>query len=525
MEKRLAFALCLSVVRAAPVRDMVSNMAFFDRVKSAFTLNKQGKNAAKTAPMRSLGFGYNAAVNNGIMGAWGMSSASATVEAQGAITNIRNHVRDLIRNDAHAARIVSSWATNTIGAGFDCHADTGDPARNEKLDALWAEFKRTCNADGSLGGYIHLQNQAARALYSDGEYYVKRRWVKPKKGQRIPLKIELLEADFCDHNYNTNAPNAPTNTIINGHEYAESGEIAAYWLFKDHPGNGGLFSTGTTKYNLDYERVSASDCVHGALLTRPGQVRGISILAPVVESLRILSDLRHAHKIQQLTQANVTAVVEGCDGDSDGLYVKLSDGTEMQAYTQEAGTVLQVAGARKYVAPPITNDAAYSANISCEEHAVAAGVDMPFDEMTGILSEVNFASSKAGRLAFTRKLKNNQSIIFAPTLCDAVWDWFVEAVFVARLYDKPTANHRTTLPHIEGLDRKAEADADERELTNQTRSYFDLVRSQGRDPLKIADENKEALALYKSRGIKPPAFLAQYEEPAPVMEAANNGQV
>ena len=97
------------------------------------------------------------------------------------------------------------------------------------------------------------------------------------------------------------------------------GRRVAYWLFSYHPGGvlilnprGGIVS----------QPVPADQIMHVYRVLRPGQVRGVPWLAPVMMALRDLDDYCDAERVRKKIEACVTAFVqqpEGIDGDPLGL--------------------------------------------------------------------------------------------------------------------------------------------------------------------------------------------------------------
>ena len=126
----------------------------------------------------------------------------------------------------------------------------------------------------------------------------------------------MLEADFLDQ--------ARTMGLVNGHvmegvQFDEMGRRVAYWLFSYHPGGvlilnprGGIVS----------QPVPADQIMHVYRVLRPGQVRGVPWLAPVMMALRDLDDYCDAERVRKKVEACVTAFVqqpEGVDGDPLGI--------------------------------------------------------------------------------------------------------------------------------------------------------------------------------------------------------------
>ena len=59
--------------------------------------------------------------------------------------------------------------------------------------------------------------------------------------------------------------------------------------------------------------------------------------------------------------------------------------------------------------------------------AIATGFGLTYDLVTGDLSQANYSSLRAGRLAFKRRLEAAQWLLLVPQLCQPVWDAWVRA--------------------------------------------------------------------------------------------------
>ncbi|MEH0072915.1 phage portal protein [Pannonibacter sp. Pt2-lr] len=64
-------------------------------------------------------------------------------------------------------------------------------------------------------------------------------------------------------------------------------------------------------------------------------------------------------------------------------------------------------------------------------HTISAGFRVPYELLTGDLSQVNYSSIRAGLVEFRRMIDAVQWQIFIPMLCAPVWRWFTEAAWAA----------------------------------------------------------------------------------------------
>jgi len=93
---------------------------------------------------------------------------------------------------------------------------------------------------------------------------------------------------------------------LQGIALGDAGEPVAYWLHRIHPGASWLLPSGG---RLTSERIPAADVLHIYRKRRPGQLRDVSWLAPVLGRLRDLGDYEAALLMKAKIEACLAAVV------------------------------------------------------------------------------------------------------------------------------------------------------------------------------------------------------------------------
>ena len=63
-------------------------------------------------------------------------------------TLLRNRMRDLVRNNPHAAKAVAVLVNNIVGAGIMPRAASGDQALDRRVDDLFERWAEACDGDG-----------------------------------------------------------------------------------------------------------------------------------------------------------------------------------------------------------------------------------------------------------------------------------------------------------------------------------------------------------------------------------------
>lgn len=159
--------------------------------------------------------------------------------------------------------------------------------RDQGLDMIERHFDTTdIDRHGRMNLY-GLQRLILNTVIDAGEALVRIHRLDPDDDRfALPLQLEVLEPDFLDvtkFGYFEDGAE-----IRDGIEYDAEGRRIAYWLYPEHPG--GDWSPGTMRgVSL---RVEVEDVLHIYRLDRPGQQRGVTWFAPVMQRLPFDSDPR-----------------------------------------------------------------------------------------------------------------------------------------------------------------------------------------------------------------------------------------
>jgi len=148
-----------------------------------------------------------------------------------------------------------------------------------------------------------------RAVVESGECFVRLLTADITPANPIGLRLQVLESDHLDTARSGMIEGAPT---LQGIALGEAGEPVGYWLHRVHPGASWILPGGATW--LSSERIPAADVLHIYRKRRPGQLRDVSWLAPVLTRLRDLGDYEAALLMKAKIEACLAAVVSE-DGD------------------------------------------------------------------------------------------------------------------------------------------------------------------------------------------------------------------
>jgi lambda family phage portal protein len=416
---------------------------------------------------------------------WYAPSSDVNVELMGSLVWLRNRSRELIRNNPYAVKAVEELAGNAVGTGIVPQAKTGDLNIDKTIDTEWSYFVEQCDTPQRLDFY-GMQALVMRTMAESGEAVLRFRPRLTEDNLRVPLQLQLLEADFLDQYRTMGTVNGH---VMQGVQFDLLGRRVAYWIYTYHPGGvlilnprGGIIS----------QPVPANQILHAYRVLRPGQVRGVPWLAPVMLALRDLDDYSDAERVRKKIEACMVAMVtqpEGIDGSwmgfkgTDPLTTHPVEGFQpgMVSYLKPGEDV-------KFNNP--TALGGYREYKTTELEAIMAGLGIPYELGTGDMSKVNFSSWRGGMLGFRNTIENYRWLTLIPMFCMPVRRRVIDTLVLlgkipARAVDDPKLNlyaTQWTAPRFESVDPVKDAEAALKDVRMGRKTWFEAVLENGFDP-------------------------------------------
>jgi lambda family phage portal protein len=420
-------------------------------------------------------------------GGWRSDSTGPNTEIGPALSLLRDRSRDLVRNNGYASAGLEKLVSYQVGTGIVPRSMTGDDAADELANALWAEWAR--HADLTRRQDIYgIQAMAARSRAEAGEALA---LLVPlganearRRGQRVPLAVQMLEADHLDVTYDEVLPGG--RQIRQGVEIDAGGAPLGFWLNENHPGEYDIsFRPGFARRRFD-----ASRMLHLYRQDRPGQLRGVPDLASVMLKLRQLDDLEDATLQQAVVQACVAAFVtsnaEPARAPLEGI--NASTGAQEKVIRPGMTERLLPGEAVDFLTP--SSNSQFGELSRHQLRVIAEGFGLTYDLLTGDLSQANYSSLRAGRLAFKRRLEQAQWLLLIPRFCQPVWDAFVQSAQLAGMLpprDGPWPVE-WACPRFEMVDPLKDTLAIEKQLRLGLMTWPQSVGEMGWDPKRQARE-------------------------------------
>jgi lambda family phage portal protein len=332
---------------------------------------------------------------------------------------LARRARYLEANNGYAAAGVNAWASALVGCGIKPQSAHPDAATRKAINEAFDRWTREADLDG-LADFFGLQDLAARRMVVDGEIFVA--FVHDGSGR---LRLRLLDGEQVAGAYHTEL--AAGSRIVAGVEFDTAGRRIAYHAWKQRPGLPIMPS-------LELMRLPAEDVLHVFKVTTPGQVRGVSWLASILMRLADLDALNDAQIVRQKVAALLAGFVTDPTGGAGG-FDGAEDGRGNLDGGLEPGTlkVLPPGADIKFSDPAkIGQEAVEFIKVTAKE--VAAGLGVPFEELTGDRSEGNYSSMRDGKLDFRRRAEAIQHSVIVNRFCDPVWRrWIATEILSGRL--------------------------------------------------------------------------------------------
>jgi lambda family phage portal protein len=423
---------------------------------------------------------------------WAPSGGSANTEVAGDAATVARRARDAVRNDPYASRIVDLWTGNAVGAGITTR---WPDAAHTAAWRRWAD-STACDAEGRLDLY-GLQALAMRAVVESGECFIRLLPSEVTPANPVGLRLQVLESDHLDASRIGMLDGLAT---LHGISLDDAGAPAAYWLFRRHPG---VWWPGLPGPWAS-EAIPARDVLHLYRKRRPGQLRDVSWLAPVLARLRDLGDYEAALLMKAKIEACLAAVVseegdEALTGAAAGL-LRDAQGRTVESF--EPGMILYRRGVGSVEVVNPSGGGSHAAFARRTLEAAAVGAGLTYDQVSGDLTQANYSSLRAGKIEFRRLCEQVQYGMLIPMLVRPIAERFHAQGALLGLWG---AEMPEGVSHVPPAHEMIDPLKDTAALIAQVRAGFvpqpEAVGAFGYDFRQVVELIREANALLDGAGV------------------------
>ena len=339
---------------------------------------------------------YEGAMVSRLTSDWVTSSTSADAEIDGSLVRLRNRSRQLVRDNPYARQAIRAIGANVVGRGIRLQGRVPmqrgggrlDENLNRRIESAWERWCRadTCHAAGRLS-FAEMLRLAIASVAESGEVFL--RIVPEAMGRgRVPLSLEVIEADFCDEG-KSYGPQPDGSEWRMGVRVNRWGRPISYAFRTRHPGdmvNGVGYET---------REVPASEVIHLFVMERPGQTRGVPWTASAVKRLHHLQGYEEAEVVRARASSSLMGFIQSPEGELQGDEV----------YDDERVSNFEP-GVFKYLAPGETvsvpqldaPDGQFEPFMRGMLRAVAAAIGCSYETISRDFSQSNYSSSRLSLL-------------------------------------------------------------------------------------------------------------------------------
>jgi lambda family phage portal protein len=426
-------------------------------------------------PVRAARAEYEGASYSRRTANWRRNSRDANAELNAAtMMALRGIARDITRNNPFGANAKKKWADFLVGPGITFQVYRAGKVDKALTTALQKHLESTaCDPLGQSNVY-QLQYQAAMTMVEAGGCLARRRWRRKSDGLPLPFQVQVMEPDYI--NMQLSGPNLTGGARILGVELDAIGRKVGYWLYSGHPG--AILPGG-----LDSKLVPVSEVAYVFRPDRPEGLHGATWFAPCIVRIKDFGDYEDAQLVRQKIASCYSvfrigvADQDGEDTDSNGL--PLDDNPLLSAIEPGIIEDLPADADIKFANPPGVDGYEPYSRISLQ--AIAAGVGLPYEVMTGDLSKVTFISGRLGRLDLKQSVETIQYQQLIPQFCEPIGQWGLDALEFAGA-DITDCEVRWTPPRFPIASPETEVPADRDAVRAFQKTPSQVLRERGEDP-------------------------------------------
>ena len=398
---------------------------------------------------------------------------------------LRSRARYEVANNCYAAGIVRTVANDLIGTGPTLQLVAPDGHDANPIERSWVSWAKEIK----LARKLRCMRQC---LSRDGEAFAVL-FTNPKLRHPVKLDLRLIEAE------QVTTPGLVRENAVDGIEFDQYGNPLRYHILRTHPGD--------QLHSQEADEIDAEFVIHWYRLERPGQRRGVPILAP---ALPLFSKLRR-YTLAVLGAAEAAAMqagvlyTDGAPNDDDGVEGEAFEAVEFERNmftTLPGGYRLEQLKAEQ----PTTTYSEFKAELIDE---AARCENVPSGIARGNSSAYNYASGRLDNQMFGRAQHVDHSEVEEEVIDRIFAAWLDEAakepgVIPDGFPPLADCSHEWYWDGREHVDPAKEANAQATRIANLTTSLAEEYAHRGRDWEKAVRQIARERAVLAELGLQLP---------------------
>lgn len=384
------------------------------------------------------------------MAGWSPMPRDAETETNLDLPILRARSRDLVRNAPLAGGAISTYVTNVVGTGLSVQPapDAEALGLDEETSEDWSEctlrefrlWSESPDCDVTrTQTFFGLQSLVFRSSLESGDVFALLPSVR-RQASPYSLALQVIEADrVCNPGLAADSP-----TVAAGVELDEYGAPVAYHICRGHPGS--LLRRSKLEWDPvpAFGRSGRRNVLHLFDRRRPGQTRGVPILAPVIEPLKQLQRYSDA-ELQAAVISGMFAVFVKMDPEAfQSMFTDENQSQYLQAAKNWDGTVngggLEGAGKAVNLLPGESIDTTnpgrpnekFDPFVQAILRQIGVGLEIPFEVLIKHYT-ASYSAARAALLEAWRVFRGRRDWL-ATNFCQPIYEaWLEEAVALGRV--------------------------------------------------------------------------------------------
>lgn len=434
--------------------ERIADVIKLDREAHIRDQERQLRQANARTAMALAGGHAGASLSRHALRGWKTPKGDADADTLPDLPELRARSRDLVRNAPLGASAINTSITHVVGTGlaYQCAIDaatlglTEDQAKAWKQQVqaewkLWAEGSgHYCDATRHQNFY-GLQDLALRSVLESGDCAVLTPSLR-RAGAIYSLAVQIIEADRLS----TPDGKRGDTTIADGIEHDDAGAPVAYHICRTHPGAWDRKARRIWDRYLAFGPTTGRrNVLHLFRRKRPGQSRGVPMLAPVVEQLKQLTRYTEA-ELQAAVVSAAFAIFFKMDFEAfkdilpeEGLQAAFFDSTdgrnERKSILSEEGpgkAVNLLPGESIETANPGRPNDKFAPFVEAIFWQVGAALEIPKEVLLKAYNS-SYSAARAALLDAWRAFRTTRQWL-ADSFCQPIFElWLDEAVATGRI--------------------------------------------------------------------------------------------
>lgn len=374
---------------------------------------------------------------------WLFGSNSPDEDITDNLETLRQRSRDLFMGSPLATSAIKTNRSKIVGFGLRVkpQIDSEVLGLTPEEASAWERstkrefglFCQDCDAARAMN-FLEMQALVCLSWLHSGEVFAALPMKLHKGGSPYALKVALIEADRI-----STPPGKPENARLrSGIETDSYGAPVRYHIAQKHPGDSFAGRNEWISVPAFGEKTGRRNILHILEFERPGQRRGVPLLAPVIESLKQLTRYSEAELMAAVVSGMFTVFIETPTADSplgaspvpDDQQVQTNDANDYQLGN---GAIIGLAPGEKAVsANPGRPNAVFDSFVTAITRQIGAALEMPYEVLIKHFTS-SYSASRAALLEAWEALEMRRSWLVS-RFCQPVYEeWLTEAVAQGRI--------------------------------------------------------------------------------------------